>query len=536
MTILLDPAGTIRSASAALPRTLGHDPGLVTGTALTELVDEVDHDALHNALERAARQRDQRETDRSVAVEVGLIDRDGSTTPYQLTIVDLVDDPTVEGIIVSGQDITELHRTREELRRIAEHDTLTGLANRASLTDILARRLDHERRPASVAFIDIDRFKPVNDLYGHEAGDELLAAFAERLRHVTDPGDTVARLGGDEFVIVAELRSDLTRWAEQLDRALGVPYKLSFGSVQVFASVGAVAAHPGQRADTVVAEADATMYAVKHGRRGGLAFQHRPLSERRAIAEDLVAAFAEDQFAVHYQPMIDTASGYTVGYEALVRWYHPDKDVLVPAAFLDVVEDIGRDAELGARVLRAACRDLPALEATTPVDIEVSVNASAAQLNDPDFPGIVLDAILAAGIRPEQLILEVSERAILERPEHGPSTPVLTVLRTLSDLGVKIAVDDFGTGYSSLTHLVSFPVDIIKIDRSFVEGITQDPHRRSVVAALIGLARGMEIRVVAEGVETSAQAAALAQLGCTVEQGFLPGYPQSLAELGLARV
>jgi diguanylate cyclase (GGDEF)-like protein/PAS domain S-box-containing protein len=530
LILLLDAEGTVLTTSATLTRTLGHNQSVILGQPITELILDEDRVAFDLALRRALDGSPEGDSE-GIRVEARLRTRRGTHVPHQLHILNLLDDPTVGSVVLTGHDITELHQAREELSRIAFADPLTGLPNRWELIRELSSRL-RQRRPGDehqvgVAFIDLDRFKPVNDLFGHAAGDELLVALAVRLRRMVRAGDLVARIGGDEFVVVADIAraESLQSLRHRLETALLQPIELSVGTIQIGASIGTVTASSGDSAETVLAEADAVMYEEKHRRRGMRTDHRLPVAERRAIAEALDAAFDNEEFLLHYQPIVDLQTGRVVEFEALVRWQHPKRGLLTPAEFLDVIEDVGRDDQLARFVVCRATEDLATARVTHGLEIGIAVNASAAQFADPSFADLVADQMRHHHVPPGSLTVEVSERSILERTPHGPAIAVSAGLQALVDRGIRIAVDDFGTGYSSLSHLVSFPIDAIKIDRSFVSRMLTERESRSVVTALISLARSLRQDIVAEGVESHEQLRKLRGLGCSRAQGYLLGVP-----------
>ncbi|NOX28898.1 MAG: EAL domain-containing protein, partial [Actinobacteria bacterium] len=532
LTVLIDPQGTIETTSVAITRALGYDPPKVVGTEFGGLVLDADRGAFEGALARCIAPT----TEGEVSIEVRLMSRDGtSEAPYQLVLVDLVNDPSVGGVVVTGHEISELRAAREELARLAYFDGLTGLPNRAALITELESRLRPargERRETIVAFLDLDRFKPVNDLFGHAAGDELLTALGRRLEGCLRATDYVSRFGGDEFVVLADPTGDepLSGLVARLENAVAEPFSLSVGTVQVYASIGVATANSGDDLDFVMAEADAAMYAEKHRRRGVESGRSRPMGERRALAESIDRAFDDEEFELWYQPIVDLGSGRITSFESLIRWRHPERGLLSPAAFLDIVEDLSRDDDLAEFVLASAVRDMAVVRDAIGRDMAFAVNASASQFTDPQFATLVRDTIAAAGIETRWLTVEVSERSILERPASGPSITSSAGLAALAATGVRIAVDDFGTGYSSLSHLVSFPIDSIKVDRSFVSRMTIDRHCMSVVSALVGLAMSMDIDIVAEGIETPDQLNVLIELGCHKGQGFLMSRPVPLQQ------
>jgi len=527
LTMLISSEGIIVSASAALTRQLGLDPEAVVTKPLTDIVATHHRNTIHKCFETAKANRASTSDNRRVSCEVELIHADGASVPFQLSIVDLVDDPTVGGLVVTGQDVTELHRTRAELAHSATHDALTGLPNRTAITEHLAYLLTESGQDPqlTVAFVDLDRFKPVNDLFGHDAGDELLVAVASRLEGSLRKGDVVGRFGGDEFVVVAaaENMTQAHYLAERLESSLASPYRLTCGVVQIYASVGVALADGTSTTANLLSEADSAMYSAKYGRRGSPRRSRPTICERQSLATSVERAFERNEFTVHYQPIIDMVSRRTLTHEALVRWEHPELGLLLPAQFLDVVEALGAEAKLGEVVLVRALRDLAKIEEQLSSRVGINVNVAGVQLSDPAFATLVSQALSDAGVPPDRLTIEISERTLLERSSRGPATPMLAGLLALNKIGVSVTVDDFGTGHSSLTHLVSFPIGGIKIDRSFIDGVVLDDHRRTIVAALIALASGMDLDVVAEGIETPQQHDLLGSLGCALGQGFLYG-------------
>ncbi len=343
----------------------------------------------------------------------------------------------------------------------------------------------------------------------------------------------MARFGGDEFVVIARGRNDDSRvaLADRLRAALTPQFHLPVGSLSVSASVGVVEATPGSDPETVLSEADAAMYAEKDDRVS--IRRERPVADRRELADQLTAAFANGEIIPHYQPIVLLGSGEWVGIEALARWEHPERGLMAPSEFLDVIEDTGRTGRLGEIILAGISRDMRRLRDVTGATPWISVNASAAELADEGYPSLITEILREGGIAPHRLTVELSEREVLHRLDRRGST-VPTSLAALADAGVRRAVDDFGTGFSSLMHLVSFPIDVIKIDRSFVAGIVNDTQRRSVIAALTGLASATGMDVVAEGVEHNQQISVLQDLGCRLAQGHHYSKPMPYAEMEMA--
>ncbi len=449
-------------------------------------------------------------------------------------------DDTTGFVFGVGRDITEERRMTGELRRLAFSDTLTGLANRARLIRQLRRELDLGRMPA-VLFCDLDRFKVVNDSLGHAAGDELLRVFAARLADAVvtrrdDDDAIVARLGGDEFVVMLG-NADQPRAVETAEAILSVvdePFTISGRSVRIAMSVGvAMARRPGrEQAEFLLGEADTAAYYAKERNRGGYVVHDGELQaklERRFNVEaGLVSALADDRFEVHYQPIVEVPSAKVKGIEALVRWRDEHGQLHMPGAFLDIAQEAGLVDEIGDRVLFIATRQAAELRRRHP-DLTLSVNATSGQIASPAFVNTVRGALKQAGLPAEHFILELTESAIVN--DLDATIPVLEALRSS---GVRIAIDDFGTGYSSLSYLQELPIDIVKIDRSFVARISHDPVACSVVEAVVGLCRALNLGVIVEGVEEPEQASVVERLGCRRVQGFLFHRPLDVAALNVA--
>ena len=533
LTLLVAADGTLRSASGALTRALGHDPEIVTGRPMSDLVHPEDRAVVLQAMVRARRAAAW-SGGSAVSVEARLIRRhDGEGVPYELTLVGLQDDPTVEGLVISGHDISRLRAAQEALHHQAHHDTLTGLPNRLALAGRLREMLEGDgRHGVTVCFVDLDRFKPVNDLFGHESGDHLLLQLGRRLSALVIAGGCVARIGGDEFAVAVPglTAIEAERLRHRIEGVVSDPFDIGASRVQVYASVGVVTARRGDDPDRVITEADAVMTSTKRSRRGAKASPMLPLDRQRMIAEDLGRAFEDEQLRVSYQPIVELESGRIVGAEALIRWAHPRLGELSPDEFLTVAEDIGRDREISELVVRDACRVIAEAEAAG-VPLSVSVNVSAMHLTSHGFDQELARLLMENAITPGLLCIEVTERAILERAASGPSMTVEAALEKVHALGVQIAIDDFGTGFSSLSHLMTFPIDVLKIDRSFVEGVATDRRSRSVVRSLLALSEGLGLKAVAEGVETPQQLEALRSMGCPFGQGYLLGRPMLATEL-----
>ncbi len=439
-------------------------------------------------------------------------------------------DGNVEHVLVVNADITAIKRTEAALAHQALHDPLTGLANRALLLDVLGRSLSARREGGpAVLFIDLDRFKLINDSLGHRAGDELLVAVAQRLETVARPSDLIARLGGDEFVLVLDDvvdPSEPARVAGRIRDALTAPILIGSTEVVTTGSIGiAMALSPTADADGLLRDADAAMYLAKANGRNRFEIFDKALrnqaTEKLQMESALRRALEIGGLEVHYQPELDLDSGVIVGVEALVRWNHPTEGPLAAWAFIELAEETGIILDLGAWVLTEACRQAGQWRIERPDQpLTLRVNLSGKQFAQPDLVQQVVTAMAAGNIEPSSLCLEITETALMADPAMG-----LRVLNDLRALGIELAIDDFGTGYSSLAYLKRFPVDVLKIDRSFVDGLGDDPDDTAIATAIISLARSMGMRVVAEGVETRRQLDELRRLGCDHAQGFLFARP-----------
>ena len=439
-------------------------------------------------------------------------------------------------------DITRLHR-RDELGAIvrslrvfqhnvariaflAHHDALTGLPNRRLFHDRLEQALAQAGRGVDLAVLclDLDRFKAVNDTLGHPVGDKLLQEVAQRLAACVREGDTLARLSGDEFAI---LQIGLTRpedaalLAHRTIRVLGEPYEVASHRVVIGTSIGiSVTPRDGASVDALLKNADTALYRAKAEGRGVFRFFEQAmdaeLQARRVLELDIRRAIEEAQFELYYQPLISLPTHEISGFEALLRWHHPERGLVSPAEFIPIAEDTGLIDTIGAWVLRQACS-----EATGwPEHVKIAVNLSPAQFRSDELVGIVNQALIASGLEPSRLELEITESVLLQQDD-----PNLMTLHRLRQMGVRISMDDFGTGYSSLSYLRSFPFDKIKIDRSFVKGLSNDGGSVAIVRAVTGLSRSLGITTTAEGVETDEQLHCLAREGCHEVQGYLFSKP-----------
>jgi diguanylate cyclase (GGDEF)-like protein/PAS domain S-box-containing protein len=447
----------------------------------------------------------------------------------QSQITDLKDVPEVAGVVVNFRDISERRELEERLVHQAFHDALTGLPNRV----LFASRIDHalgaqQRDPAAVSavlFIDLDDFKVVNDVLGHVIGDEVLVEAGRRIAECTRPGDTCARLGGDEFAVLLERTgTDAYDVGSRLLETLQVPIETSHGPVSLDASIGLAFSRAGDAADDVIRNADLAMYQAKGRGKGCLeAFEdgmREAIVERVALKTDLRRALEAGEFVPYYQSVVSLSTGRLVGAEALVRWLHPERGVLPPAAFIELAEESGLIVDIGIAILRRACADA----VTWPSPVGISVNLSARQLQHEGLVDDVVRVLAETGLAPSRLTLEITESVLVADP-----VAAARVLGALKELGLSIALDDFGTGYSSLSYLNRFPVDTLKVDKSFVDVLGEGPgNDKALLQAIVGLGRTLELTVVAEGIERPEQRASLQALGCGLGQGYLFAHPMAL--------
>jgi len=429
------------------------------------------------------------------------------------------------------RDITERKIHEAELTRLATHDVLTGLPNRNLLNDRIDHAILHAKRNkeyAGVMVVDLDKFKFINDNMGHDAGDELLKEVASRMKSILRASDTVARLGGDEFVIVLEgvaHPEDCALVGQKLMQVIARPMVLRELTTEIGASVG-IAVYPldGEDATSLMKNADIAMYQVKSEGRGKFQFYEREMGERASkhlsIITGLQEALKNDRFILHYQPIFDLKSRQLVAAEALLRWSDPERGLIPPNEFIPVAEESGLIGAMGAWVIDEACRQNSRWQKDGMKIVPVSVNLSAYQLRNTEIVEIVRKALIKCALPSLFISIELTESMVVEDPER-----VIGILKEIQGLGVTIAIDDFGTGYSSLSYLQQFPIDVIKIDRSFVKDIRGDPKDAVIANAIIRLAHGLGYKVLAEGVETEVQSDYLQDQGCDLGQGFFYGRP-----------
>ena len=477
-------------------------------------------------------------------IEKRYIHRDGNAVWVSVSVSSVRDDQG-RPLYLIGQveDITERRALRERLAFAAIHDPLTGLPNRQLFMDrlqVALRRSTRGRRDVTVLFLDLDRFKFINDSLGHQVGDQVLQLVASRLSSVMRASDTLARFGGDEFTVLCEdvtTGSDTIDLAERLVAAMGQPLAVQGGEVFVSLSIGIAQSRPGDAASELLRNADVAMYRAKA--RGPSHIEVYRVDEERAVvsrlrtSNELHRAIDRNELELHYQPFVELHGETLVGMEALVRWQHPTRGLLLPQEFIPLAEDSGMIVPLGAWVLSEACHQTAQWHSIrTKLGAEqgrlnMAVNVSAVQLSDPGFPRQVAEAVDASGIDPDQLWLELTESALMREPDEA-----VEVLNAICALGVHIEIDDFGTGYSSLSYLQRFPVECLKVDRSFVSELDTRPDNAAIVRAIIGLGDSLGLPVIAEGVEQRGEVTKLKSLGCHLAQGFLFGKPLPARALG----
>ena len=474
---------------------------------------------------------------KSEAAQYRMVTRDGRTI-WVSDDASVIKNGSGASLYWSGilSDITDRKVLEEQLKHQAFHDPLTGLANRALFVDRVEHALARGERDGmrvAVLFVDLDDFKTINDSLGHNGGDEVLVAVAGRLRECFRPGDTFARFGGDEFAILVEdtSLSNATSVAYRIVDALGEPFSIGGREVMIHASVGIEFAEAqGTRTDELLRNADVAMYVAKG--KGKARYQlfepsmHTAALRRLEIKADLRRAVEKDEFVLHYQPIVSLNGGALLGMEALVRWNHPERGLLPPLDFISVAEQTGLITPLGRWVLREACRQATKWPLSNP-SISLSVNVSTTQFQQPGLVEDVANALWDSGLDPSILTLEITESVLVHDTDA-----VIEKLHRLKDFGVKVAIDDFGTGYSSLGYLKRFPIDILKIDKSFIDGVGNGAEEAAIAQAIIKLGESLGLEVVAEGIELPEQIDALQLLRCERGQGFFFSGPVDAETMG----
>ncbi|MBJ6750195.1 EAL domain-containing protein [Geomonas anaerohicana] len=463
--------------------------------------------------------------------------KDGSLYPKWLTITAIRgEDNVITNYFATFSDITQRKEAEKRIEQLAHTDTLTSLPNRHTLVERLTQALEQAKRGGhllAVLFVDLDRFKMINDTLGHHVGDLLLMEVASRLKSSLRAEDVVARFGGDEFVVVQpRIRSQVepAHLAEKILKTVAAPYFLDNNTVYTSPSIGiSVFPNDGTTVAELFKNADVAMYHAKAAGRNTYQMftkeMHTAARQRLAIENSLRSAVTNDEFVLHYQPQLDPATGKLLGFEALVRWQSPDNGLVYPDRFIPVAEETGMILEIGRRVFEMACQQAARWRDAGYPSVRIAVNLSARQLRQPDLPEMLSGIMKECGADPEMIELEVTESMTMERPVES-----IRILGALKAMGIGLAIDDFGTGYSSLSYLKLFPVDKLKIDRSFVKDIEVDPDDAAIASATIAMAHTLGKKVVAEGVESQAQLDFLVQHGCDIIQGYFYSKPLAVEE------
>lgn len=533
--LILDAGERVRYASSSAVPVLGYPT--LEGRRLTDLVPPEDSQTVVRMLAdmRAHGWKDRREHWR-------VLRSDQTRIEVEVRCSDLREEPTVGGLVLTLRDVTERRQLERELTHRAFYDSLTGLANRVLFEDRTGHALTRGRREGSVVgvlFVDVDDFKVINDTLGHGVGDELLVAVSLRLSTTIRASDTAARIGGDEFAMLtgdSMSPRDVETFADHVIEAFREPFKLTSGMVNVSVSVGIATTEDSDDAAELFAHSDLALYSAKTAGKGQWR-RYKPelqtnLIERHKLQESLDATNVETSFAVRYQPIVELPTSNLVGFEALVRWPHSTRGVVLPEQFIALAEESGQIVPLGAWVLGQATSDAAGWrregarrayeDDMPPAPLYVSVNVSARQFRDAGFVDMARRALESSGIGPETLVLELTESVLMSRGDN-----VLECMKELTDLGIRIAIDDFGTGYSSLSYLREFPIKILKIDKSFIDGLGVSNQQYALIEGIVNIAETLGIAVIAEGIENTMQRDLLASMGCPLGQGYLFAQPMN---------
>ena len=525
-----DATGKTLYESPAASRILGYAPGALIGKSPFRAIHPNDNARARETFANLASGGE------PVAIEFRYRHADGSWIWLEVLGNNLLEHPGVGGIVLTSRDITERKQAEERAQYLANYDVLTGLPNRFLMHDRVNQAVAHARHTrerVALMHIGVDRFKVVNETLGHYVGDTVLKAATDRIKHCARDTDTIARIGGDEFTILIPDVSNMhtvSATAGKILSQMSQPFPGTSQDVFVSASIGlSLFPDDAKSANELTKHADAAMYSAKKlGRNNYQFFTHalnEEVHERMVLEAGLRLALQRDEMFLVYQPKIDLESRETIGAEALIRWNHPTLGLIAPARFIPVAEESGMVGQIGEWVLRTACAQIQNWQGMG-LYPQIAVNVSARQFQQYDLSKLVSEVIREAQISPESLEIELTESAVM----HDAESSVITLER-LKQLGVRISIDDFGTGYSSLSYLKRLPLDILKIDQSFVRDISSDVNDAAIVRAIITLARNLGMKVIAEGVETEAQLSFLNAYGCQYAQGYLFGQPMSADEL-----
>jgi diguanylate cyclase (GGDEF)-like protein/PAS domain S-box-containing protein len=530
LVVVLEPSGAVRYASPSVDHALGAEPEGLLGRHIAEVFRDANVDWEHQLSDNAP-------SAQGAPVLFEFTFRNGidDWRTIETSITDLRGEPAVGGFVLNARDVTDRKGMEQRLRYQATHDELTGLANRTQALDDLDGMLGRNSGSTTVAavLIGLDDFKDVNDSLGHGFGDRLLISVAERITSLLGFGDVAARVGGDQFVVVLERghgENHVTDLAEQILSSIALPYDIDGRELTVTASAGIVFDHDRTNTgEILLRNADIAMYRAKtRGKRQVVVFEahmHTASADRLELRADLARAITSEQFVAHYQPVVDIETRRIVGAEALIRWDHPQRGLVGPGLFIPLAEESGMIGALGEWILERACTDLARWREDfgEPMsDFTISVNLSVQQLHDDLIVSTVRDILQRAGLPAERLVLEVTESTLITETDKIRAT-----MQELRALGSRLAVDDFGTGYSSLGYIQQFEFDVLKIDKSFVDGLETGTSRQ-IVTAVLDLARQLGVRTIAEGIETELQDGVLRDLGCRFGQGYL--YSRPVAE------
>jgi diguanylate cyclase (GGDEF)-like protein/PAS domain S-box-containing protein len=538
VVVVLSPELQIDYVTPSILSLLGYDVGDVLHRPMSQLVNRQDKPMLLAFLDDAANE----ESAPSQSVEFRLRHADERWVTVEGLASKPRDDGSGLGLILTMRNTTERKAFEEQLAHQAFHDALTGLPNRALFHDRLGHALTRRSENAStvaVLFIDLDDFKTVNDSLGHEAGDGVLSEIAMRLHECLRSSDTPARLGGDEFAVLLEGINDVGEAVEtgrRIVAAFGRPLQVRDREISTSACIGISIGLPQlSEADELLRDADTAMYAAKARGRGNIEIfaevMHSEVADRLALKTDLEGALARDEFVVHYQPTVDLLTNQITGLEALVRLQHAERGLVPPMEFIPLAEDTGLIVPLGRWVLREACRQARAWQDTLPNarDVSISVNLSVKQLETASIVSDVQEALTWSGLDPSCLILEITEGVLLRE-----TAEIAARLRELKHIGVRLAIDDFGTGYSSLGYLQTLPLDVLKIDKRFVDNVAAGANNAALASAIIAIGQALGMQTVAEGIEREEQANTLRRLHCEIGQGYMfarPLDPRGIEEL-----
>jgi len=533
VVIVVDAHGVTRYVSPAVTPVLGWPPEWALGKAMADLVHLDDAGAARALIADAGKRRDV-----TPSAVLRIRHAAGDWRHIEIVGTGRLDDPSVRGIVLNTHDVSDRTLLEAELTHQAYYDPLTGLVNRGrfrALVEDALNRAEGSRSSVAILYLDLDRFKNVNDSFGHADGDQMLIETGERLRNATRGLDTVARLGGDEFaILLGNVRNDADAItiADRVTNVMRRPFKLRGGEAVAGVSIGIARGEAGCDADDLLRNADVAMHVGKRGQKGQYMLfrpeMYTDVRHRFTLESELRRDIETERLALHFQPVIDLRTERIAGVEALVRWPHDERGPLSPDSFIPLADETGLIVPLGRWVLREACRQGAAWRMMLPngAPFTVAVNVSARQLEHAELTDDIAAALADSGLPPQHLMVEITEGAVAR-----DSSAALARLRTLKSLGILLAVDDFGMGYSSLSSLERYPIDVLKIDKLFVSHVGADESRRSLARMIVALGDALSLRTVAEGVERAEQAAALATMGCNYVQGYYYSRPVPPSEI-----